>query len=64
MVWAESIEIAKKHFPEVIASGILPVGGVVETARRMIDGGEGGEGFEMKMRRFEEQVISFDWAIC
>lgn len=56
-VWADAITIAKKYFPEAVGKGILPLGGVTETAKRMIDSSKVERVFGIKLMGFEEQMV-------
>lgn len=56
--WADGLEIAKKHFPEAVEKGILPLGGETVTAKRMIDSSKVENVFGIKLMGFEEQMLS------
>ena len=58
VVWTDAIKIAEKHFPEAIAKGILLLGGDTQTIRRRVDGSKAERVFGMKMKGFEEQIVS------
>ena len=58
IIWTDSIKIAKKHFPKAVEKGILPLGGATQTLRHRVDGSKTERVFGMKMKGFEEQIVS------
>ena len=58
IVWNDALKIARKHFPDAVAKGVLPLGGNTQTARRKIDGGKAEREFGIQMKGFEEQIVS------
>jgi len=56
--WAEAIDIVKKHFPDEVAKGVFPLGGVAKTKPMLIDSSHAEKTFGFKFRSFEEQVVS------
>ena len=58
IVWTDSLLIARRIFPGAVERGILPLGGNTQTVRRKVDGSRAEKVFGIKMRGFEEQIIS------
>ena len=58
IVWTDSIKIAERHFPMAVEKGILPLGGNTPTLRHRVDGSKTERVFGMKMKGFEEQIVS------
>jgi hypothetical protein len=57
-VWDDAIYIARKHFPEAVAKGILPLGGSTPAQILRVDGSRAEKVFGFKYRDFEAQVVS------
>jgi len=55
--WGESIDVVKKHFPEAVKDGRLPVNGSQPTKRLLFDSSRTEEVLGIKFRNYEEQVI-------
>jgi len=57
-VWDDALYIARKHFPEAVAKGILPLGGSTPAQILRVDGSRAEKVFGFKYRDFEAQVVS------
>ncbi|KAK5691123.1 hypothetical protein LTR97_011775 [Elasticomyces elasticus] len=57
-VWEDSLEIAKKHFPDAVADGTLPVNGTAPTVKNFVDASKTEKTFGFEFKSYEEQVVS------
>lgn len=63
IVWAETIKIVERNFPDAIANGILPLGRNTQTKRCTVDGSKADWSkaervFRLETLGFEEQAVS------
>lgn len=58
VVWTDSIGIAERYFKGAVERGVLPLGGDTKSSRRRADGRKAERVFGIKMRGFEEQMVS------
>lgn len=57
-VWSDALDYVKKHFPEEVKNGVLPLGGKALTKKVKVDSSKTEEAFNMKLKGYEEQVLS------
>jgi nucleoside-diphosphate-sugar epimerase len=58
VVFDDALEIAKKHFPDAIASGVIPLGGTNPTVNFPIDASKAEKVLGLNFLSYEEQVKS------
>jgi nucleoside-diphosphate-sugar epimerase len=58
VVWEDGMDITKKYFGREVESGLLPLGGDMDTMRIRIDTRQTEDAFGWKCRSFEETIKS------
>jgi nucleoside-diphosphate-sugar epimerase len=58
MIWEDSIDILKKHFPKAVTDGILKTSGKQPTVTVRIDAKKTEDTFGIKFSNFEQQVMA------
>lgn len=57
-MWDDALDIARKHFPAAVQTGILPPGGSTPALKLKVDGSRAEKVFGFTYRDFEAQVVS------
>jgi nucleoside-diphosphate-sugar epimerase len=58
IIWDDSIDVVKKHFPKEVESGVFPLGGTQGSKKLYFDATETEKVLGFKFKSWEEQVLS------
>jgi nucleoside-diphosphate-sugar epimerase len=58
IIWDDSLEIVKKHFPKEVESGVFPLGGTQGSKKLRFDATETEKVLGFKFKNWEEQILS------